>query len=198
MKNVYFITHPNVVIDPSVPVPMWPLSEEGFRRMRTFLDHDFINSISSVYSSAERKAIDGATVLAEHLSIDIHQDEELGENDRSSTGFLPSKEFEAIADEFFAHPETSIRGWETATDAQARICRAVDRVIQNDHTAGNMAIVSHGGVGALLLCQLAGYSISRKHDQPGGSGGNFFVFNAATRELLHDWKPIEPSGAEKK
>lgn len=35
MPLVYFITHPEVVIDPGVPVPQWPLSETGRRRMRS-------------------------------------------------------------------------------------------------------------------------------------------------------------------
>ena len=48
----------------------------------------------------------------------------IGENDRSATGFLPREEFWATADLFFAHPTESIRGWERAIDAQARIVAA--------------------------------------------------------------------------
>lgn len=29
MRNIHFITHPEVVIDPAVPVPDWTLSPEG-------------------------------------------------------------------------------------------------------------------------------------------------------------------------
>jgi hypothetical protein len=36
-KNVYFITHPNVLINRDVPVPHWPLSELGLERMRLCL-----------------------------------------------------------------------------------------------------------------------------------------------------------------
>lgn len=32
-RHLYFITHPNVLIDPTVPVPQWPLSERGLARM---------------------------------------------------------------------------------------------------------------------------------------------------------------------
>jgi hypothetical protein len=32
-RTVYFITHPDVLIDPSVPVPEWPLSPRGRDRM---------------------------------------------------------------------------------------------------------------------------------------------------------------------
>ena len=39
--------------------------------------------------------------------------------------------------------------------------------------AGSIAIVAHGGVGALLLCWLKNVPISRLEDRPGQ--GNFFV-----------------------
>ncbi|MBK1877315.1 histidine phosphatase family protein [Pelagicoccus mobilis] len=192
VKKVYFITHPNVAIDPEVPVPRWPLSERGFERMRAFLQQPFVQGITSVYCSNEQKAIDGAEVIANHLSLEIQTIEELGENDRSSTGYLPSDEFETVADQFFAHPDQSVRGWETANAAQQRISKAIDGVLSQDSGDGDIAIISHGGVGSLLLCQIKGYPIDRKHDQPGGGGGNYFCFSATNKQTLHSWKPIEP------
>jgi hypothetical protein len=35
MPTVFFITHPDVSTDPSVPVPEWPLNERGRARLRT-------------------------------------------------------------------------------------------------------------------------------------------------------------------
>jgi broad specificity phosphatase PhoE len=52
----------------------------------------------------------------------------------------------------FAHPERSIRGWETTHEAQRRIAEAVEPVVAADSGEGNLAIVSHGGVGTFLLC----------------------------------------------
>jgi len=37
MSLVYFVTHPDVEIDPAVPVPQWPLSARGRARMTTLL-----------------------------------------------------------------------------------------------------------------------------------------------------------------
>jgi broad specificity phosphatase PhoE len=193
MKIAYFITHPNVEIDPDVPVPMSPLSKQGFARMHAFLEQPFLRRVTSVYCSKEQKAIDGAKVISDHLSINFNQKEELGENDRSSTGYLPSDEFESIANCFFASPDESVRGWETATAAQQRISDVVDQILEEDETQGDISIVSHGGVGSLLLCRLMDYPIDRKHDQPGGSGGNFFSFDSKTKEIIHSWKPIEPN-----
>ncbi|MFC0389117.1 histidine phosphatase family protein [Muricoccus vinaceus] len=45
---------------------------------------------------------------------------------------------------------------------------------------GDIAIVSHGGVGALLLCHLKGVPISRAEDQPGAGGGCVYSFDPET------------------
>jgi broad specificity phosphatase PhoE len=74
-------------------------------------------------------------------------------------GILPPEEFERVADQFFASPEVSVRGWERAIDAQSRIVQAVEGIAELDKTEGAVAIVSHGAVGTLLYCHLAGRPI---------------------------------------
>jgi broad specificity phosphatase PhoE len=191
MRLVYFITHPDVVIDPKVPVPQWPLSRRGRERMKRLMARPWVKSTSSVYCSTEQKAIDGAAILAGHLSIGYKMVEELGEIDRSATGYLPEEEHAATAEMFFAHPESSIRGWETARDAQRRIVKTVEGIIEGDTGRGNIAIVSHGGVGTLHLCHVKGRPISWRERQPGGSGGNYYCFEAQSKILVHGWKPID-------
>jgi broad specificity phosphatase PhoE len=159
--------------------------------MNKLLAQPWMDSISSVYCSMEQKAIDGAEVLARHLTIGYEMIEELGEIDRSATGYLPKEEHATTAEAFFAHPEMSIRGWEKAVDAQRRIVRTVERVIGGDKGEGNIAIVSHGGVGTLYLCHLKGRPISWGERQPGGSGGNYYCFEAQSKALRHGWKPID-------
>src|SRR5262249_27973892 len=53
------------------------------------------------------------TELTEELE-ELPPPRKLGENDRLATGYLPRLEFEAAVDEFFARPQTSVRGWEPA------------------------------------------------------------------------------------
>lgn len=116
---------------------------------------------------------------------------DLGENDRSATGYLPKAEFEATADIFFAQPEESVRGWERAVDAQSRIVTAMERVIAQAPPRGNVAIVAHGGVGALLLCHLKSVPISQSEDQPSAGGGCVYSLEISTRALLSGWRLIE-------
>jgi broad specificity phosphatase PhoE len=104
MRKFIFISHPNVVVSKTVPVPQWPLSEVGRARMQTSLAQPWVREISAVYCSTEQKAIDGAAILARHLSLGYTTVHALGENDRSATGFLPPDEFEKVADQFLRGP----------------------------------------------------------------------------------------------
>jgi broad specificity phosphatase PhoE len=194
-RKFYFISHPNVAIDPAVPVPDWPLSETGRARMRAGLTQPWVPEIASIFCSYERKAIDGAEILGKHLSLPITRRQDLGENDRSATGFLPPAEFEAVATEFFSHPNESVRGWERALDAQDRIVRAIQAIASTEPPQGAIAVVSHGAVGTLLHCALAGNPISRRWDQPANGGGNYFAFELEPSRVLGWWSAIDASAA---
>lgn len=185
-----FITHPEVVVDGAVPVPQWRLSAAGLRRMRTFAASDATTGVGEIWSSAEVKAQEAAAILAQARGAPIHTCENLGENDRSSTGFRPPAEFERLADAFFARPEQSIEGWERAVDAERRIAQAFAAILSAGRGAGDLAIVSHGGVGTLLYCHLTGRPIDRGHDQP--FQGCYWLWDAAQREMIHGWRPIAP------
>lgn len=192
-RRCIFITHPNVEISAEVPVPRWPLSERGRERMHASLTQPWVGGIGAIWCSTEQKAIDGAEILANHLGLPFSTADDLGENDRSATGFLPPEEFEQVADRFFAHPDEPVRGWETAAAAQARIVGAVERIVAAEEQPGAVAIVSHGAVGTLLWCHLAGEPISRRRDQPANGGGNWFAFDWPSRRVASWWQPIDPA-----
>lgn len=189
MKLVYFITHPNVNVDLTIPVEKWDLSELGHRRLDKMLEQPWVKTIGEVYSSEETKAITSAQKLADFLGVKNTRVKELGEMDRSATGPLPPEEFNQVVDEFFTKTDQSIRGWERAIDVQHRIIKAVETIIYNSKTNKNIAIVSHGGVGTMYLCYLKKVPISREEDQP--SQGHYFAFDAESKELVEGWKPIE-------
>jgi len=191
----YYITHPQVQIDADIPVPEWGLSEIGRARAVAMLDQPWIGSIRRVVSSAERKAIETAEILARHLGLAVEVRERMHENDRSATGFLPPPEFEAVADQFFANPHKSIRGWERAIDAQQRILSEAEAVL-GAADSSDIAFVGHGGVGTLLLLSLSGREISRAGDQPAG-GGNYFAYDMGARRVIHEWWPIDKAAPQR-
>ncbi|MGH6965993.1 MAG: histidine phosphatase family protein, partial [Phenylobacterium sp.] len=109
--------------------------------------------------------------------------------DRSSTGYLEAEAFWPVVQQFFARPDESIQGWETARHAQQRIVAAVNRVAGAQ--ADDIAIVSHGGVARLLTAHLQGVAIGQE-DRPGNpNGGCFLVFDLAQPGRLRPWADIE-------
>ena len=189
MSVAYFITHPEVVVDADTPVPQWHLSDRGVHRMRDFSSQTDVGKLSAVWASTETKAIEAAGILAGHFGLAISVHPGLHENDRSATGFLPPSEFDRMANAFFARPEESVQGWERAVDAQARVAAAVNDILQR-FSGANIALVSHGGVGTLLLCKYLGIPITRAADQP--FQGHFWAFEVATRRVIHRWRVIAP------
>jgi broad specificity phosphatase PhoE len=184
---LYYVSHPEVVIDPDVPVPDWALSDPGRERAQALVRQPWVESVGRVVSSAETKAHETATVIAGHLDLTIEVRTATGEFDRSSTGYVPAERHEELADRLFATPDRSADGWERAVDAQARMVAALSDVIADG--PDDVAVVGHGGVGTLLLCHVAGSAIDRRHDQP--VAGCYWTFDRGRRELMHGWRPID-------
>lgn len=186
-----YITHPQVRIDPDVPVPKWGLSDVGRERAMAAARLPWVKTLGRIVSSDETKAIETAEILADAAGIPFEIAHGAHENDRSATGFLPPPEFEKAADWFFAHPEESFRGWERAVDAQARIVSVIETALADHDPTVPIAFIGHGGVGTLLRCHLGGMPIARSHDQTAGGGGNLYAFGLGDRRLTTGWVAME-------
>ena len=190
MSILRYISHPNVDIDPHIPVTEWSLSSRGRHRVQSILEQPWVDSIGHIITSSETKARETADVLAAHLHLAVEERPSSGEIDRSSTGFVPADRHEVLADLFFAEPHTSAHGWERAVDAQRRIVEALsDQLGELDGATADVAIVGHGAVGTLLMCHLDRRAISRLHDQPGQ--GHYWSYDRSRGRLLHEWRPID-------
>lgn len=148
--RILFVTHPEVVIDPAIPVPDWPLSPRGRERMERFCSRPELGSVGRIVSSDERKARDGAEIVGAKLGLSVETDARLAENDRSATGYVAPPRFWEIVERFFAEPDVSVEGWERARDAQTRIVGAVRDIASSASGEEDICVVSHGGVGTLL------------------------------------------------
>ena len=182
-----YITHPEVVVDADVAVDHWVLSELGTRRLAVLCAAPWVTTIGRIVCSAEAKAVQTASVLAERQGVPIEVRPDTGEIDRSATGFLPPARHDAVADAFFAQPNASIEGWERAVDAQRRVVDALADLFLGP--SGDVAVVGHGGVGTLWYCHLAGLPIERRWDQPGQ--GHYFSVDLQSRRPLHHWRRFE-------
>lgn len=189
-----YISHPQVRIDPQVPVPDWSLSERGRERTLSAASLPWVPRLRRIFSSPERKAIETADIFAKAAGVAIEIAPTSHEIDRSATGYFTHDEHEAAANGFFANPTQSFLGWERAIDAQGRIAGAIAVILEHHDPAQPIAFVGHGGVGTLLKCHLSGQPIARDRDQPAG-GGNLFCFSLAHRlvdcRLTCEWTPME-------
>ena len=185
---VHYLSHPQVDINPDIPVSSWGLDRTGRDRVSKVIEAGWLKGVSRVVSSAEVKALETANPIAQALNVSVEVRQAMHENDRTATGYLPSEEFELVASEFFANPHNSIRGWEKAIDAQTRIVSETEEALRN-HISGNLLIVGHGAVGTLLFCHYSNFQISRQYDQKGS--GNYFSFLEGKRQVLHGWRPME-------
>ncbi|EPX79984.1 histidine phosphatase family protein [Litoreibacter arenae] len=185
-RRAYYLSHPQVLIDPDVAVGEWGLSDEGHARVAALIERG-LPQVSMMFSSLEVKALETARPLADALGCPLITRAEMGENDRSATGFLPPAEFEATADRFFAEPDVSVRGWKTACAAQRRIVGAVEAALLE--TSGDALFVGHGAVGTLLYCALCDVGIDRRYDQ-GPGGGNVFDWQVGHAPKA-GWRPME-------
>lgn len=192
--HIRYLTHPQVRIEPAVPVPSWGLSVLGRTRTETLAKTGWLSGTTQIVASGERKAVETAEIIGKELNLTLEVREAMHENDRSATGFLPPSEFEMVANQFFAEPHVSVQGWERAIDAQLRIVREVEHVLARNQS-GDVLFVGHGAVGTLLLCHYSRFPIDRVHDQPAG-GGHYFAVLKDERRVLHPWRPMERSPRE--
>jgi broad specificity phosphatase PhoE len=194
MAVCVYITHPQVVIDPAVPMPRWHLDAQGRARATAFAARRLIAPDATLVSSGEAKAQDLSEILAKPWGNRIVVCPESAENDRSATGYLPAEAFETMVDRLFGFPDESAKGWEPARTAQTRIVGAVTTALATYGNQGPLVFVGHGCVGTLLKCHVGDRAIARSEDQrivadPGG--GNIFVFDLAAHRLICDWTAME-------
>lgn len=197
MRLCLYLSHPQVVVDPAVSVTQWGLSPEGLARVQAFAARNLVARGTPIFSSNEAKAKQTAAEIAKVSRSPIISHDDFGENDRSATGYLPPEEFERHADAFFAQPEQSVGGWETAKAAQERILAAVRNGLKQVPANQPVLFVGHGAVGTLLKCYLGRLPIARSEDQIGAGlagGGNGFAFDWEGRKLLGNWTPMETLG----
>jgi broad specificity phosphatase PhoE len=198
MRRVLYITHPQVLIEPSTPASQWHLSEHGRTRATAFGRSARMLGVRVLIASREIKAQETAQMIGRTTEAEIETGRDLHEADRTATGFVDEERFVGLLAAFYAEPRRGPEGWESGQTAQARIVRAVKAELDLSPSDLDIAFVGHGTVGTLLKCALAGRPIAAAEDQrqmadPGG--GNLFGFDADSWTLLNDWVSMEAFAA---
>ncbi len=193
IRKILYLSHPEVNIDPQTPVPEWKLSDQGRRRLKAACKRGWPGRGLRIIASPEVKAQQTAELIANAFALPLHTHPDMGEVDRSATGYVPHDRHEALADALFAQPSIGPQGWESAQAATARITKAFQEVLAE--VSDDMLFVGHGAVGSFLWCALTQSPIARAADQR--RCGSFWVGHMGPNGFAprHAWQALETAAA---
>lgn len=150
MRKLILVKHASPEVVPGVPPEKWSLSEKGRSLCAPLADRLAAHQPAAIVSSEEPKAAETAQLVAERLGIPWRTAPGLHEHDRGNVPHMRSGEFISMVELFFRKPAELVLGRETADAARERFEAAV-REVMAGQPRGNVAVVSHGTVIALML-----------------------------------------------
>jgi broad specificity phosphatase PhoE len=159
MPQLILVKHAAPEVDPNVPSEQWRLSEKGRASCMPLAASLGSYSPLVVVSSEEPKAAETAELVATALKVPWETAPGLHEHNRSNVPHMRSGDFISTMELLFRKPQQLVLGRETASGALKRFQNAIDDVLER-HPAdkGNVAVVTHGTVIALLLAHHTGQS----------------------------------------
>ncbi len=155
MQKLILIKHASPLVDPAKSSELWRLSDAGREKCVPLAERLAVHAPKVIVSSEEPKARETAEIVARHLNVSSNSAPGLHEHDRSNVPHMRSSEFISMMELFFRRPDERVLGRETATAALDRFERAIEDVL-DQHSDGNVAIVSHGTVIALYVAKRSG------------------------------------------
>jgi broad specificity phosphatase PhoE len=149
-RKLILVKHAPPEVVPGTPSERWVLSAKGRDLCVPLADQLAALAPTIIVSSEEPKAAETARLVAERLNVPWRTAPDLHEHDRSNVPHMRSGEFISMMELFFRKPSERVLGQETADEARSRFQSAVQRVL-DENRDGNVAVVSHGTVIALML-----------------------------------------------
>lgn len=180
MRNIILVKHARPQVVEDVPSTRWRLSDEGRRKAELLAGRLAAYDVLRIFTSDELKAVETGEILARILDRPAAVAAGLHEHDRANVPLMQPREFISHMAHFFKHPDEPVLGNETANEAADRILDAVDDLVAAN-PEGNLAVVTHGTVLSLLICEYADhdpFKLWRRLEQP-----SFAVFRVPGWEL---------------
>jgi broad specificity phosphatase PhoE len=153
MRKLILIKHASPLVIPGAPPEKWKLSDKGRESCGPLAEALGPHAPTFIVASEEPKARETAEILGAQLAVPVETASGLHEHDRSNVPHMRSGEFISHMEVFFRKPTERVLGRESAVAALDRFESAVNDVIANHPGDGNIAIVSHGTVIALLAAE---------------------------------------------
>jgi len=134
-----------------------PLSAEGIRQAKTVATGLAKESISHIYSSSLRRALDTARIVAEPHGLTVQTMDELAEIDFGQFDGLTYEEIEKRSPDVFrlwmTRPtEIQFPNGESFREMSLRVTSSFDRLLSR-HRNQSIAVVAHAGVIRIILCR---------------------------------------------
>ena len=157
MRQLILVKHAAPEVVPGAPPEQWRLSEKGRAACAPLAASLSPYGPGVIVSSEDPKAAETAERVAQQLSVPWETAAGLHEHDRSNVPHMRSAEFISTMELVFRRPQQLVLGRETASGALKRFQNALDDVLERlPAETGNVAVVSHGTVIALLLAHHGG------------------------------------------
>jgi broad specificity phosphatase PhoE len=153
MPKLILIKHASPLVIPGTPPEKWKLSDKGRESCGPLAEAIRPHAPAVIVASDEPKARETAEILGQTLGVGVETSPGLHEHDRSNVPHMRSGEFISHMEVFFRKPTERVLGRESAVAALDRFESAVNNVIASRLGDGNIAIVSHGTVIALLAAE---------------------------------------------
>ncbi|MHA1924799.1 MAG: histidine phosphatase family protein [Candidatus Thorarchaeota archaeon] len=149
---LHLMRHAETTIEHDVPAHKWSLTMEGLRQAEDLASTAIFDSIDSIFSSTEGKALQTARPFADRLGIEIVSYSELRELDRAEGGLLSNAEYRQAVEAVLNRHDT-VLGWEPGEHALNRFQAGLERImIEDDFKEG--LLISHGLVLSMHFADL--------------------------------------------
>ena len=155
MNYLLLVRHSLPEIRLDVSPKEWDLSPVGRQRCEFLAKQLRAYAPAVVVTSAERKAVQTGTIVAQNLGIPVAASAGLHEHERDKVVDGNSENFETLLAHFFAQPSGLVFGSETAGQALQRFSGALTEVL-NQYPSKNVVVVAHGTVITLWATALTG------------------------------------------
>lgn len=144
--NLVFIRHSKSLVNPSIPITTWGLSEEGVALAKKLNELTQVKTLDVIYASLQTKALETAVLATKNTGIQIKVDNRLTESTSFTNKFVSLEELEQNTKKYYFGKQVSINNGETAEEALNRFTAAVNDIIGSEAAKNNIGIVSHGNI----------------------------------------------------
>lgn len=168
-KSIYLIRHGQVRGYEKFPVyghTDVDLTETGILQLQQMSERLRLVEIQAIYSSDLNRSVMGARQIAQHHDVPLYALPELRESYFGDWEGLTLEEIRTNYPEELEKRQTNLvdfqppGGGESLADFSDKITNCFSRILEK-HNGGNIAIIAHGGVNRVILCNALGMNLSR-------------------------------------